>query len=141
MRNFIDIAAEFALCEAVEIPDTDYGYWIKPDGEIVVVPYSSSHESTLRRASGGEMWTYGKAFRFGWVRVVLQNIRGGKELIVNTNTAYMSTKALFAVMALARLPGVVKFQADVGEEYKEFTEDKAFVAFVRQQRKPMPVTE
>lgn len=60
---------QFLLDENVDVPDTEYGYWIRDDGKILPVNDNQGHVKVLKIL--GRIPSYGAAYKDGWVRVVV----------------------------------------------------------------------
>jgi hypothetical protein len=80
MRQWIDIVNEGILREDFRVEGelfeaidySEYGYWVKPDGEAFVVPNSRHYQTLLHNYSGPATYShdrYGNVISEGWVWV------------------------------------------------------------------------
>lgn len=132
--------------DEAEVPDTTYGYWIKPDGDIVVVEFES-HLSTLSAIS--DFRRYKQAFVAGWIRLIAD-----RDLAIQFGDAKPPMRAMSALRKIANSKEFGKFYIDVsvysdenGELInrisKDFTEIGAAMATCMQHRgrAKQPMTE
>jgi hypothetical protein len=141
MRRYIDLITRLIeslgedLFEA-EIPQTEYGYWISPDGTMLAVPHER-HEDVIRSVTKGEFDTY-RAIKSGWVRVYCPK----QILEVQLNPVLLSVKAFIALRQLVTTREFVRLGCELngvsndrfGSVYKQFDNPMPFIAFVRQSR-------
>lgn len=124
-----DLRHWMRLCEAVEY--ADYGYWVKPDGEALVVP-DSSHSKVLRRHYTGDAHImqdrYEEIIAEGWCWVHVSGMF----------TCFIEPSALTR-QSLATLLRIVSLYVDFtdyrivynGREKRDFTTAMATKAFLR----------
>lgn len=135
MRKWLDLfesveeLSEEMLAEGVELPKTDYGYWIAPQGRIIVVP-AFAHERVLEEITEGRMMTYRQAFEAGWVRIIATS----GILFVTTSTGLIDARQIVAISAMAYQPDIEDYRADIAANYKEFTDKVPFMMFVKAHR-------
>lgn len=118
--NLIEDAAYNLITEAQEAPPTPYGYWIKSDGEFIIVE-NQAHQSTL---VGMGMEGYDAAYKLGWIRVVAyypgrsgeQPIAGTKELSASFAPAFAAIRAMSSLRKLASDPIFISYGCDVKKE-------------------------
>ncbi len=129
------------LTEGVEIPDTKYGYWIKPDGEFIPVDGPGGHLSTLRSLSGGVWKNYGDATSQGWVRVVSRvSVMSGTpkyRLSVSYDRGKVSARAAGSMRRLVASAPWIQFTVDVDgpdPDFKQFDDERSFMRFFNECR-------
>jgi hypothetical protein len=139
IKSFVGILNEMALDEEQHVPPTDYGYWIKPDGDFVPVGYQE-HQYNLDRS----IHSYNQAFEAGWVRVVAHRT----ELAIEARGDKLNARSLSAIRALARNPRFVTFMIEIQNSAlyttsKQFDTAESALAFIQSSRltSRIPVAE
>jgi hypothetical protein len=130
------------LLEA-ELPQTDYGYWIAPDGTVHPVAFQM-HYSTIRGLIGKGNW---EAMDDGWVRVVVDH--GQSQTTKNLEVEIFAHKpSSLAAGSLRRIARSAEFgsinisihksdpRSNLGYG-KSFTEVDEFMRFFARARQPV----
>jgi hypothetical protein len=132
------------VVEGVEIPASEYGYWIDPDGKLYPVPYQQ-HYPTITRLIGVGNWD---AMDKGWIRVVSHDRTNPTELSVQFTARCVRARAISTLRALAKSASHNTYVADVRGEHardfgygKVFDELENFIGYVRLASRPLDKRE
>lgn len=92
------------------IPSADYGYWIKPDGEILPVSFED-HVIVLKMESG--LHRYSDAYRAGWIRIVTD-----ADFSFNFEEGKPTRRAISSLRRLAKLKDFRRYYVDISSDDK-----------------------
>lgn len=105
MRQYIDIVEQYVaendLMEAIVVPETSYGYWIDPEGNILAVP-DYSHTSIIMKATDYTLNTE-RGIRNGWIRCVIQKIPLSDDRVFSIQCSFkrLTARVIASLYAIA----------------------------------------
>jgi hypothetical protein len=135
MRSYIDLAATLSkqiaenLFEA-EIPDSEYGYWISPEGQVIAVDYQR-HNKVIDAITNGEYDKY-RALKTGWLRIYCPR----KLLNVSLYVESLTPRAISALRQLAFSGRFSEYEAEINGpnnkySFKDFSAPEPFIGAVK----------
>jgi hypothetical protein len=133
---------ETILDEAAEVPPTEYGYWLSPEGEFTVVGYQK-HGPVMQALGVCKTSGWREAFEAGWVRIGSNIKEAPNMLFVEFAEGTLTARSMSAIRRLARSQDFSRFfmtamsYAGKGSVEKNFDRTGPFLVAVQEAgRKP-----
>jgi hypothetical protein len=138
--NLIENEDDF-LIEAVAVPETSYGYWISPEGEIIPVP-GYSHTTVIKQHTNHQL-NSDTGLEKGWLRCILYRkpMSDNFGFAVECRSETLTARSIISLAAIARSQEFSEYEADVWSghrllgrtplNFKVFLEERAFMNYVR----------
>lgn len=136
---------ETILDEGAEIPPTEYGYWLSPEGEFVVVGYQL-HGKVMRELGVCKTSGWREAYEGGWVRIGSNVKEAPNMLFAEFSKGALTSRAMSAIRRLARSQDFTKFYMTAiaydgrGNIEKNFDQMRPFLTAVQESGFPIPTT-
>jgi hypothetical protein len=131
MRAY-EILMESELLIEVEIPSTEYGYWISPEGEIFSIPDQAHYRFMMDHYNIDVL----AALNNGWIRVITEGSTTAWTIEVEVRNGRVTSKGLATLSRLARSGNFDSFNVEVidsfGRNYKKFNRSGHLVNFLQQ---------
>lgn len=131
MRAF-EIFTESELFLEAEIPATEYGYWISPEGEISSVPYQGHYQFMVDNHN----IDVNEALQRGWIRVITHG-NLAYTLEVEVGTYKTTARAISILRRLATSGGFDNFNVEIinsfgDRNFKQFNRSGPFLNLIQQ---------
>jgi hypothetical protein len=130
MRAFEIMSEGFDLFE-VEIPSSEYGYWISPEGEIFSVSYQGHYQFMQDKHN----LDVRSALEKGWMRVITHSA-WSDTIDVEIRNMRAAARSIAMLRRLVMSRDFENFNVEVfdafGSNYKTFNRSGSFLNFIQQ---------